>query len=87
MGSYIQLNASSIIKSVVNHEYGFCHRLLKRNAVHFIATDAHSVYKRSPRLLNMVNHLVKEYDDKMVERILWNNPIKMIENEQIDLLK
>lgn len=86
MGAYIQLNASSISKSISNHEFGFCHRLLKRNAVHFIATDAHSVYKRSPRLLNMVNFLVKKYGVNMVERLLWNNPTKMIENEQIDLL-
>lgn len=83
MGCYIQVNAGSVLG-----QYGFstkrvCKRLLKKELVHFIASDAHDTNKRAPKLMDCVNYIGKKYGDGYMQKIFYDNPQKLLKDEYI----
>lgn len=82
-GAYIQLNLSNIKRYPVNSTYYFSHRLLKRGWVHFLGTDCHDSNRRVPCAKETVNYLRKKYGEASVRRLLWDNPMTMIEDKHL----
>ena len=83
MGCYIQVNAGSIMG-----QYGFqtkvlTRRLLKQRLVHFVATDAHNTEKRSPAIYECAKYIEKKYGQEFAERLLIDNPMRVINDEYI----
>lgn len=73
MGALIQLNADSVMGRHGFRVKRFCHRLLKKQMVHFIASDAHDCAVRAPELKNCYLWVSKKYGQEYATRIFWEN--------------
>lgn len=80
LGSYIQINASSITGGITDPRANFGHRLIKKGWVHFIGSDAHGSEERPPILKNAALILKKKYGEDLVRQLLWDNPMTMLED-------
>lgn len=81
--AYFQVNASSFLSKHGNDEKRFVQKLMKKDIVHFVATDAHSTGHRSPRLLEAGRLIRDEYGAETEARLLYLNPGKVISGEKI----
>ena len=83
MGCLIQVNASSIMGK---YGFGISHftkKLLKKELVDFVATDAHDAKSRAPELLECRNYITRKFGEDYSDRILYDNPLKVINGEMI----
>jgi len=80
MGAYIQINTES-----VNGFWSksFIKKLLKNELVHFVATDAHSMGRRRPLMLEAAEYIEKKFGREYAKRIFIENPRCVIEDEYI----
>lgn len=83
MGCYIQVNAGSVMGQYGMGTKQFLKKLLKRELVHFIATDCHDGKRRSPRLMECARYMERKYGGEYVRRLLCENPGCVIENRYI----
>lgn len=83
MGSYVQVNTMSIVGKSREKQKKEVRRLLKNNLVHFVATDAHSDGMRAPRMKKCAEYLAKKYGEAYMEKILIDNPNKILKNEYL----
>jgi protein-tyrosine phosphatase len=81
LGARIQLNADSVMGKHGFFVKRFCHKLLKAEKVHFIASDAHDLRKRPPNLLPCYKRICKKYGEKYAKRLFRKNPRALIENK------
>lgn len=82
LGARIQVNANSVIG-----EKGLCKKLyltklLQQKLVHYIATDAHDIYKRAPRIDKCVKYVMRKYGIEYKNEIFILNPKKIINNTE-----
>lgn len=82
-GAYIQVNASSVSGTLGNSVKKQIIKLMKKNLVHFVATDAHSNRTRGPYLDECVKYIEKKLGEDYVRRLLIENPVRMLNNEYI----
>lgn len=83
MGAYVQINAGSIMGK---HGLGtklFTQKLLKQHLVHFVATDAHDLQKRTARLSECAHFLQKKYGKEYKEELLCQNPMRVLTDSYI----
>lgn len=83
MGVYVQINFSGLVGHILSPKVNFCHKLLKKDWVHFLGTDAHGAHNRAPRVRKEVTRLMKKYGEETVTRLLWSNPMKMLEDRHL----
>lgn len=83
MGSYIQLNAGSIMGDYGYGTKKFTRQLLKKEMVHFIATDAHNNKKRAPYIKECAAYLEKKYGRDYAALLLHDNPAQVLANQLI----
>ena len=80
-GAYIQINSEAL------HERykirSFAKKLLKERMVHFLATDAHNMRHRSPRISDAARYIAKHYGEDYCRRLVIDNPAKVINNDYI----
>lgn len=82
-GAYIQVNASSVTGKMGNAVKRHIIKLMKKDLIHFVATDAHSNRTRGPYLDECVRYIEKKLGSDYVRRLLIDNPEKMLNNEYI----
>lgn len=82
-GAYIQVNASSVTGKMGNAVKRHIIKLMKKDFIHFVATDAHSNRTRAPYLEDCVKYMEKKLGSDYVRRLLIDNPEKMLNNEYI----
>ena len=83
MGSFIQVNASSIMGK---YGFGISHftkKLLNEELVHFVASDAHDTGRRAPNLLDCRNYVERKYGEDYGKKLFFTNPANVIRNELI----
>jgi protein-tyrosine phosphatase len=83
VGAYIQLNLSSTLGGFMNQRANFCRKLFDREWVHCIGTDSHNTELRAPQALSAIANLQKRYGEEYVERIIRDNPSKLLNNKYI----
>lgn len=83
MGALIQLNADSVLGKHGAQIHGFCHRLLKEEKVHFIASDAHDVDSRPPQLRDCFLSIHKKYGREYAAQVFCNNARAVIDNRRM----
>lgn len=83
MGVLIQINSSTITGSVLAKPTRLVKKLLKYDLVDFIATDTHNNSNRAPSLEPCITYLGKKYGQDLVNKLLYINPMKIINNEYI----
>jgi protein-tyrosine phosphatase len=81
LGTYIQINLSSITGGITNPKTHFCRKIIKKGWVHFLGTDSHNAKERIPRAKEAVAFLTKKYGEPTVKQLFWENPLSMIANK------
>lgn len=82
-GAYIQVNASSVIGDYTVSAKKDIKKLLQRNLVHFVGTDAHDERVRSPKISKCYRYVTKKFGDEVAEQIFHINPAMVIQNKII----
>ncbi|MBQ3215843.1 MAG: capsular biosynthesis protein [Oscillospiraceae bacterium] len=72
-GALIQLNAAGVMGRTGCRAKRCCHRLLKKNQVHFIASDAHDMKTRPPRLDECYRLVCKKYGEDYADALFRRN--------------
>lgn len=73
-GCLVQITASSLTGRFGRQAETFSHTLLRQNKVHFIATDAHNLDSRPPRMRHAYEVIAKQYGAHTAERLCVANP-------------
>ncbi|EKA2552425.1 tyrosine protein phosphatase [Listeria monocytogenes] len=81
-GSLVQITWGSLNGYFGKKSKKLCEYLLKNNLVHFIATDAHDIYKRSFNIIEAKIHL-KSIISPEQQTYLQNNNIFLLQNKPI----
>jgi len=82
MGITLQINASSVIPRFNSHA-SFCRKVIEEGYIDLLGSDAHRLEWRPPCMEDAVKVLKKKTPDKILSRILVNNPEKIYKNEFI----
>lgn len=82
-GAYIQVNAGSVTGEEGFQVRQYCGKLLQKNLIHLIGSDAHDPVRRKPYMGRCAGLLIKKYGVQQAERILCVNPAKLIANEYL----
>ena len=84
MGCYIQLNAGSVMGNFGYVTRHFCKQVLKKQLVHFVATDAHRADgKRAPYIEECARYIKKHFGEEYMRLLLQVHPAKVIADECI----
>lgn len=78
MGALIQMNAGSIIGEEGLAMKMFCKKVMRKNLLHFVGSDAHNLVERKPNIGKCVAYLIKTMGKDYQEQILIDNPSKII---------
>jgi protein-tyrosine phosphatase len=73
-GCYIQITAASLTGRFGKVAQRVSHELLKRNWVHFLATDAHDLTSRPPMLRDAYMLVADKYGTETADRLCKHNP-------------
>ncbi|HTZ57155.1 MAG TPA: CpsB/CapC family capsule biosynthesis tyrosine phosphatase [Acidobacteriaceae bacterium] len=73
-GCYIQITAASLTGRFGKVAQKVAHELLRRNWVHFIATDAHDLTSRPPMLRDTYQLVAEKYGVETADRLCKDNP-------------
>lgn len=84
-GCAVQLTASALTGSWGDRASESARWLLKKRAVHFLATDAHDVTRRPPVLSAAREVVAKEFSKEMADALVEVNPGAVVRNEVLAL--
>ena len=73
-GCLVQVTALSLSGRFGRAATSFSRRLLDENKVHFLATDAHNLQSRPPRMKEAFDLVAERYGADTAERLCVNNP-------------
>lgn len=80
-GALVQVNAESILGTCGLRTKWFCHRLLRREQVHFVASDGHRTDRRRPELGRCWKLVSKKYGIIYAKRLFRDNALAVIADE------
>ncbi len=83
MGVGIQVNAMSVTGEMGKGCQAAVKKLLKNQSVHLIATDAHNLAIRAPRLRKCYGCIVKKYGNSYGEELFYGNQKKILANQSL----
>lgn len=78
-GRFMQITAGSLLGHFGREAERFSVRLLDAGLVHFVASDAHDLERRSPRLDAAFRWLAAKYSEEFAARLLVQNPAAAVE--------
>jgi protein-tyrosine phosphatase len=82
-GCLVQVTTSSLIGRFGRMAMSFSHKLLDENKVHFLATDAHNLQSRPPRMKEAFDFVAKQYGTGTAERLCITNPKAVFFGEEL----
>jgi len=82
-GAYLQVNAASILGREGIQQKWICKKLMKRDLVHIVASDAHHIDYRSPDMGVCAAYIEKKMGETYALKILCTNPQKITNIEGI----
>ena len=74
-GVLVQVTGDSVTGRMGKTAQRIAHELLAKRWVHFLATDAHNVSSRPPRLSEARNVVAKKYGEAYAESLVTTNPL------------
>ena len=80
-GVLVQVTGDSVTGRMGKTAEKIAHQLLARKWVHFLATDAHNVTSRPPRLSEARNLVARKYGADYAERLTTTNPLAAFEGK------
>ena len=82
-GALVQVNFESLLGSVFDPTYRWVKGHLKEGNLSFFGTDMHNMGNRSPKIgkaVKALRHLAKPEE---LEELLWENPGRVLEDEEL----
>jgi protein-tyrosine phosphatase len=83
-GTRVQVTAQSVLGGFGKRAQEFCHTLIERRMVHFIASDGHDIEHRPPKMDGAFAELSKRYGEAMAEGLCIVNPQAALIGERVD---
>ena len=77
MGAYIQMNANSILGLDGFWMKQFCKKVMKKDLLHFVGSDAHDLGERAPAIGACAEYIEKVMGTEYAKRILIDNPKRL----------
>lgn len=74
MGCQLQINKGSVFGKFGRNSYYVANELLQNDCVTYIASDAHSPYRRTTYMKELQDYITAEYSAGMAQRLLIENP-------------
>jgi protein-tyrosine phosphatase len=84
LGCLIQITANSLTGFWGKQPQKFCQEMLRKELVHFIASDAHGVKARAPILSAARNAAAKIVGAARAERLVSSNPADVVAGRSLD---
>ncbi len=82
-GALVQVTASSFSGRFGRTAQAAAERFMKRNWVHFLATDAHNLESRAPVMSIGFEHVKKNFGLRTAERLCITNPLAVFNGEEL----
>jgi protein-tyrosine phosphatase len=82
-GAYLQVTGGSLLGTFGSDARKYAEQLLERGLVHFLASDAHDLDRRSTRLDGVREHVVDRYGATYAELLLTTHPRAAIEGREV----
>lgn len=82
LGAKIQINAASLLGKQGRKVKRFCKKLMKKELVHYIASDAHNLKTRPFLLRECADYVAKKWGKTTARRIFIENPSKIIARDR-----
>ncbi len=82
-GAYMQVTGGSLLGVFGGDAKKFGEELMARGLVHFLASDAHDLDRRSPRLDHVRAHVAEKYGEEYAEALLETHPRAVIEGRAL----
>ncbi len=82
-GAYLQVTGGSLLGVFGADARKFSEELIGHGLVHFLASDAHDLDRRSTRLDLVREHVAKRYGEEYAESLLETNPRAVIEGRAL----
>ncbi|MGN0295400.1 MAG: CpsB/CapC family capsule biosynthesis tyrosine phosphatase [Lachnospiraceae bacterium] len=79
-GAYIQINVQTISGKGNWKRYNYVKKLMAKNLLHFVASDAHDSVKRTANLKTAFAMIERRYSYDCAEQIMRKNPKCILEN-------
>lgn len=83
LGCAVQVTASVFTGSWGTRARETAEWLMKRQAVHFLATDAHDIQRRPPSLSAARKAVTKEFGEEMADSLTETNPRAVVSDEPL----
>jgi protein-tyrosine phosphatase len=83
-GAYLQVTGGSLLGVFGPDARKFSEQLVTRGMVHFLASDAHDLDRRSPRLDLVRTHVAARYGEEYAEALLQTHPRAVIEGRAVE---
>ena len=83
LGCLVQVTAGSVTGRFGKRAHRSTQAMLKRNMVHFIATDAHNLTTRPPVLSEARETIAREFSSEVATALSESNPRATIEGRPI----
>ena len=83
-GVLVQVTADSVTGRMGKVAERMAHQLLAKRWVHFLATDAHNVSSRPPRLSEARNLIAKRYGSEYAQSLVETNPRAVFDGKQFE---
>lgn len=84
MGAHMQVNASPVIGEDGLRQKRFCAKLMKRDLIYFIGTDAHDSRSRIPNLGRCAEYIEKKMGSDYAKKILIDHPRMLLKKVRRD---
>lgn len=82
-GAKSQVTAGSLVGTFGRAAQAAAELFLERNLVHFIATDAHNLDRRAPRMAQVMEVLRARAGDQRARALTYDNPLAVLENRPL----
>jgi protein-tyrosine phosphatase len=83
-GALLQVNAGAVVGAFGSAAANAAWEWLARRWVALIATDAHSVGMRRPRMTDAIDAIAKKLGEDVARRVCIDNPIRVCEAREIE---
>lgn len=82
-GAVLQVNAGAVVGKMGQRSQAVALGWIERGWVSLIATDAHSLNTRRPRMTEAIDLIVARFGEEIAKRLCLENPLKVAKGEAI----
>ena len=82
IGILLQVNAGSLLGNFGSKTKNFAWDILENKLASFVASDAHDMRRRAFNLKEVWQRICDKYDDDTADRLMFDNPMKVIMGER-----